>query len=360
MIYLIKSSGYKEEEEGKISTFFLLKIGYTEDNSKDKRFFQYKLHNPTCQILYEIPDGTEDQEKRIQYRFRDLLFPDYGREWFKYSEEIIEFFKNIKSLKDIENYLPKGNSSKKKYLKYKNNIKEILKYISNIPCRDIKKFNILCEEIFDILGDKIIDNEYTMDYLKLRFGEEKIEEYNKIIESRNSGIYCDDLITNQKVSRFMEEYNSLSEARKKLILLCESNLSSEAIQVVLAQIPESDYIRSYYENLGPQRLKALGYRKSSIEKELGIVTFSWELLRDSIYSEFKEGEKYSLSNLKDKLGSIYSSINYKSTPKANDIENWFETRVCQVSILVDNKKKRVNCLELLKSKRNILEERLVD
>ena len=169
----------------------------------------------------------------------------------------------------------------------------------------------------------------------------------------------DDII-NQEAHRFMEEYNSLSEARKKLILLCESNLSSEAIQVVLAQIPESDYIRSYYENLGPQRLKALGYRKSSIEKELGIVTFSWELLRDSIYSEFKEGEKYSLSNLKDKLGSIYSSINYKSTPKANDIENWFETRVCQVSILVDNKKKRVNCLELLKSKRNILEERLVD
>lgn len=301
MIYLIQSAGYKVGENNNISYFQLLKIGYTEDSRKDIRFSQYKLHNPTCQILYEIPDGTEDQEKRIQYRFRDLLFPDYGKEWFKYSEEIIEFFKNIKSLKDIENYLPKGNSSKKKYLKYKNNIKEILKYISDIPCRDIKKFNILCEEIFDILGDKIIDNEYTMDYLKLRFGEEKIEEYNKIIESRNSGIYCDDLITNQKVSRFMEEYNSLTKARKKLIMLCESNLSKKAIQVILNQIPDSDYIKSYYLALGPQRLKALGYKRSNIEKELGIVTFSDELLYDSIYSSFKEGSKYTLSDLKIRL-----------------------------------------------------------
>ena len=36
MIYLIKSIGYKEGEEGKISTFFLLKIGYTNDNRKEE------------------------------------------------------------------------------------------------------------------------------------------------------------------------------------------------------------------------------------------------------------------------------------------------------------------------------------
>ena len=54
MIYLIKSIGYKEEEEGKISTFFLLKIGYTEDQRQDIRFMEYKLHNPTCQVLYTI------------------------------------------------------------------------------------------------------------------------------------------------------------------------------------------------------------------------------------------------------------------------------------------------------------------
>ena len=51
MIYLIKSAGYDENE----NLIHLLKIGYTEDNNRDRRFMSYKLHNPTCKILYEIP-----------------------------------------------------------------------------------------------------------------------------------------------------------------------------------------------------------------------------------------------------------------------------------------------------------------
>lgn len=60
MIYLIKSSGYDEND----NYIDLLKIGYTEDNNKDKRFQLYKLHNPTCKVLYEIPDLPEDIEKQ--------------------------------------------------------------------------------------------------------------------------------------------------------------------------------------------------------------------------------------------------------------------------------------------------------
>lgn len=100
MIYLIKSAGYKEEEK-EMKYFPLLKIGYTEDNRKEIRYSHYRLHNPTFQVLYEIPGATEDHEKRVQYKFRDLLFSDYGREWFEYNEEIIEFFKNIVSLEEL-------------------------------------------------------------------------------------------------------------------------------------------------------------------------------------------------------------------------------------------------------------------
>lgn len=60
MIYLIKSAGYDENE----NLIHFLKIGYTEDSSKDKRFQLYKLHNPTCKVLYEIPDLPEDIEKQ--------------------------------------------------------------------------------------------------------------------------------------------------------------------------------------------------------------------------------------------------------------------------------------------------------
>ena len=165
-------------------------------------------------------------------------------------------------------------------------------------------------------------------------------------------------IADQEAFEFLEKYNSLTEARKKLIMLCEYGLSQDAVKIVLGQIPDSDYIKYYYLALGPQKLKNLGYKRNNIEKALGIVTFSPELLRSEIYSSFKEGEKYTLANLKNKLASIYSSINYSATPKAKDIENWFESRLIYVTIIDETgKKKQTKGYELLKSKRDVLDEK---
>ena len=169
----------------------------------------------------------------------------------------------------------------------------------------------------------------------------------------------DDII-NQKISEFIEIYDSKKTIYEKLKLLCEYGLSEDAMKIVLGQISDSDEIKSYYIALKPQRLKALGYNITKIRKELGIVVFSPDLLKESIYSEFKEGEKYTLSDLKLKLGDIYSSINYSSTPKANDIERWFEVKEVLFNKIVDEKRKRIKGYELLKSKRDILEERLAE
>ena len=169
----------------------------------------------------------------------------------------------------------------------------------------------------------------------------------------------DDII-NQEVVKFLEKYNSLTEARKKMIFLCECGLSKEAIDIILNQIPDSDYIKSYYIMLGPDRLKSLSYKRNNIEKELGIVTFSPELLLDEVYFNFKEGDKYIKSNLKQKLSNIYSSINYSVSPKANDIENWFEVKeiVMYEKDQITGKRKQIRGYELLKSKENELRQEL--
>lgn len=85
MIYLIETTYYNKETKEILD---LLKIGYTEDDNKDKRFTLYKLHNPGYKLLYEISGYDEDIEKRIQYKFKDLLYSKYGREWFYYSDEV--------------------------------------------------------------------------------------------------------------------------------------------------------------------------------------------------------------------------------------------------------------------------------
>ena len=147
-------------------------------------------------------------------------------------------------------------------------------------------------------------------------------------------------------------------------LLCESVLSSriskEVVEVILSQVPDSDEVKSYYTTLGPQRLYSLGYSITKIKKAMGIVVFSPELLMESIYSDFKEGDRISLSKIKSRLSLIYSSINYNSTPKANDLERWFEVKNIKVSEedLKTGKKKQVRAYELLKSKEEELRDNL--
>ena len=161
---------------------------------------------------------------------------------------------------------------------------------------------------------------------------------------------------NQEAARFIERYDSYTTRFDKLRFLCECGYSNDIINVVLKQISDSDEIKSYYLALGPQRLRSLSYDITKIRKTLGIVIFSDELLYDAIYSSFHEGEKYLLSDLKSKLGNLYSSINYSATPKANDIEKYFDIKDSMCRMEVNGEKKRVRYYELLKSKEQQLRE----
>ena len=159
----------------------------------------------------------------------------------------------------------------------------------------------------------------------------------------------DDLI-NQEVSMFFSKYNSIPFLQDKLRYLCESGLSNAALEIVLAQFQDSDPVKSYYITLGSDKLYKLGYNVTRIKKELGIVTFSPEVLVNTIYSNFHVGEKYLLSNLKNLLSDLYYSISYKATPKAIDILNYFEVKEFKVTAEIDGIKKRVRGYELVSSK----------
>ena len=168
----------------------------------------------------------------------------------------------------------------------------------------------------------------------------------------------DDII-NQEVSKFMGIYNSYTTMYDKLRILCEYGLSKDAVKIVLSQIPDSDDIKSYYTVLGPEKLYSLGYSVTKIKRALGVVVFSDDLLYDSIYSEFKVGDRLSLSFIKSKLSLIYSSVNYRLTPKANDIIKWFEIK--EVSLFdkkEDGSRRRIKAYELVRSKEEELRENL--
>ena len=170
-----------------------------------------------------------------------------------------------------------------------------------------------------------------------------------VFSSIRSNLTKDDII-NRDVTRFLCIYDTLTTMLEKFKMLCEYPVSKEVIQIVLDQIADSDEIKSYYLLLGPDRLKKLHYNITNIRRELGIVTFSPELLNNTIHQNFNPGEKYTLANLKAKLGDLYSSISYTAVPKANDILEYFEVKEIQNTMLVDGVKKRIRSYELLSRK----------
>lgn len=338
MIYLIKSAGYDENE----NLIHLLKIGYTEDNNKDKRFQLYKLHNPTCKVLYEIPNLPEDIEKRIQYKFRGLKYNEYGNEWFYYSEDIINFFKDIDNI-DLES-LPKSPRRREiEFTNLKNEVIEIIKYLFLTKTEYLDYL----ENLITTLGDKFCVSS-VLDYIKTDplVNKDLYSKYLEIVKSRETGIYSNDDIVNQEVSEFLGIYTGLTTIYDKLKLLYEYGLSQDSINIVLGQISDSDEIKSYYLSITPSRLRALGYNVTRIKRELNIVTFSQELLEKSMYLEFKVGDRLSLSDIKVKLINIYESINYDRKAKATDLENYFEVKKCTINL----PGKRVNGLEIINKK----------
>lgn len=344
MIYLIETTYYNKETKEVLD---LLKIGYTEDSNKDKRFTLYKLHNPGYKLLYEILGYDEDIEKRIQYKFRNLLYSEYGREWFYYSDDIINFFRDIDNI-DLES-LPKNPiRGSKEFKRIKNECREVLSYFFNT--RDTEEH---LKSIISKVKDQL-SKDYVIEYLRKdpNVGNERVDKYFEVLRCRETGIYCEDDIVNHEVSEFLKVYIGLKTIYDKLKMLCEYGLSEVEIDIVLGQLNDSDEVKSYYTILKPEKLKNLYYNSTNIKKYLGIVTFSPELLVNTIHQNFNPGEKYSLSNLKVKLGDLYSSISYTAVPKANDILNYFEVKEYMTTEVVDGKKKRVRGYELLKRKDN--------
>lgn len=316
MIYLIETTYYNKETKKVLD---LLKIGYTEDSRKDIRFMAYKMHNPGFKLLYEIPNLSEDVEKRVQYKFRNLLYSEYGREWFYYSDDIINFFRDIDKI-DLESLPKSPMSERRKYWKLNKLVKNVVYWVSVIP-KESKRDYI--EKIIEDLGSNLKNIQDILNYIEKDYGSESTLEYRKMIERKETKKYCNDDIINQEVSSVLYEFERKTTYYDKMKLLCNTNLSKEALELILAQISEEDDIKSHFLALGPEKIKALGYNMTKIRRELGIVIFNKELLINTIFTNFNVGDRMINSKIKEKLKSLYTSISYTAAPKATDLLDFF-------------------------------------
>ena len=168
MIYLIQTTYYDETENISIK---LLKLGYTKDENKDTRYSQYRMHNPLFRILYEIPGGLEEHEKVLHQKFSKYLYT--GREWFRYDQEIIDYFRShttLDSLHDLE--IPE----KVDRVEFKKEVKRIINLVVNYK---VSQGDITLEDgvkqvdnlVNKILNDKKIRTSLDLwNYIESTFG----------------------------------------------------------------------------------------------------------------------------------------------------------------------------------------------
>ena len=153
------------------------------------------------------------------------------------------------------------------------------------------------------------------------------------------------------ISDFIKEFNTLPTFFDKMRAICESPfIVNETIRrAILEQVPIS--FKNFYNKLGPVILKSCSYNITNIRKRIETDFKNNENLdkvSDLIYNNFMIDEKYSLSYIKEKLGELYSISGYISSPKASDLENYFEIKKIQVTNKIT--KKRDHYYKLLKKK----------
>jgi hypothetical protein len=83
--------------------------------------------------------------------------------------------------------------------------------------------------------------------------------------------------------------------------------------------------RNCLNKLGINRIRSLKYKKNLLLNEINKIRLAESgVLKTRIQSEFQLNTFYSLTNIKDKLKKIYEEEGYDSTPKATDLQEYFE------------------------------------
>lgn len=333
MLYLINETFYNKNTKEIID---ILKIGYTSDTIKSgSRYTTYLNHCPEVKLLYEIPGGTLDHEAALLSKFHHLLYK--GNEWFRYSQEIIDYFKthrDLESLSDLR--LPE--------IQHETEIKDYCGKCLNLLLHERVSCGVLSLEqatnsvkpMLDVLLSKRFKNIVQIDRYFLSVFD--FDTHKNDIKS-------------VKITEFLVQFDSYTQFTDKMKFLCDNvnNFTEEEFSSILGSI---DIIfKNYYITLGKERIRALQYRKYALDSEYQRQKnnqFNSKNLDDIVYSEFKVGEKYLKSFIKQRLGDIYESLGIKLSPKATDLEKYFEIK--KIQITNRDSGKRDNGYELISKK----------
>ena len=348
MIYVSLSATFIDGDINKFDK--IIKIGYCKDDNKKHRLGAYITENPSIILLYTIPGGTEQDEKNLHHRFRKYL--KYGNEWFSYEQEILDFFTThttIESLEELDTYYSKKKLMELEQLKNARFLENKQKYINpilhNLGEVEILEYIKKQEELATVLNNLFltssdIDNYFRTNYPDVDFNTPEIID--------------------KKAKKILREFETLKHFTDKMRYLYSLNMDGDVAKQVLDNIYDTSYAK-YYWTIPAGRAGTLHYQKGELEKEYQAILHpeliptkdkkdleKKEKAKSIIISTFLPENRYLKSDIKETLRKIYESIGYNKTPKASDLEEYFELHPCQIKNKETGKKD--NGFKILKLK----------
>lgn len=136
----------------------------------------------------------------------------------------------------------------------------------------------------------------------------------------------------EDIKILIAEFDTFSQFTDKMKFICDQKeiLNELSFSILLDSIPI--IFKNYYSTLGSDFCKSVSYRKCLLETEYDKRINNQDInINSIIYSNFQVGGKYLMSDIKEKLREIYKSINYKSSPKASDLEKYFKLKTYKIT-----------------------------
>lgn len=183
------------------------------------------------------------------------------------------------------------------------------------------------------------------DLEKLAFNEVCLYYLDRF--NKSGEIYGREDYIRKTYNEFFSKYDKIEIRPNKLKFLCEYCSAGNDITEILEAIHEKRF-SEFITVLGPDVCRACGYHVTKLYKRLDIASFESSKLEERILSEFEVGKRYSNVDIKDRLSRIYRELDFKASPKASDINKYFEAKPQK---LIDSSGKRIHGLEIL-NKRN--------
>ena len=330
MIYVIRSAAVVDES---IPSFeFILKIGYCRDDREKTRTAIYITENPTIKTLFTIPGGTEQDEKNLHHHFRKYL--KYGNEWFSYNQEILDFFTTHttkESLGELDLHLSQKKQDKLQKERNAKFLENKQKYINPILHSlgevDILEYVKKQEELVEILNNLFLTSSDIDNYFKTNYPDINFDISKTI---------------SKKARKILQEFDEQQYFTGKMKYLYSLNMDEDIAKQVLNNIYDTHYSK-YYWTIPAGRAGSLNYQKGKLEEEYQSIINPKDVsgieqeVKKQVLDYFSLDTKYSKFDIKNQLKNIYTSLKYDKTPKASDLEEYFEIKDCLISNTVTGK-----------------------